>query len=259
MSDKQTIISVIAVTLVLLLMVIFIVSFVLIYHRRQFRNQQEKKAMQDAFDREILRTQQEIQEQTFQMVSHEIHDNVGQMLSVARIYVNSLRGEGADPETEGQAKLGQVHELLGKAIQDLRDISKSRNADFIVKQGLYESLRFELQRIARSGAFQTGFTLQGEGYSPGNDQSIVLFRICQELINNSIRHSGATTIRVDAQVETGGLCLTVSDDGCGFDTSDPSGSGLSNIHRRAELIGAAISIRSEKKKGTQASINLAKK
>jgi two-component system, NarL family, sensor kinase len=173
------------------------------------------------------------------------------MLSVARIYVNTLRDQNPGGETDAQGKLGQVYELLGKAIQDLRDISKSRNADFIQRQGLWESLRFELERIARSGALKTQFGMEGDGFGLSNDQSIVLFRICQELISNSIRHSGATTIAIDITMNAVALSLRLSDDGCGFNSEGNNGTGLSNIHRRATLIGAQFSINSEPNQGTQ--------
>ncbi|MBS1637180.1 MAG: hypothetical protein JST26_14775 [Bacteroidetes bacterium] len=258
-TEENAIVGVVVVTLILLLLVIFIVAFLLFYQRKRFRYQQEKTEMKDVFEREILKTQMEIQEQTFETVSHEIHDNVGQVLSVARIYTNSLREGLPTADMEYRQKADQVHELIGKAIQDLRDISKSRNTGYIERAGLLESLRFELDRISRSGQFKTAFTIQEEEPVFDTQQSIILFRICQELLNNAIKHSGGSFIGITVGSAAAGNYLKIQDNGRGFNMQKPlqtSGTGLGNIEKRAHLIGAKVEIENNPGGGTLITIKM---
>src|SRR4030095_12429387 len=82
--------AIIATSLVFLLLGVFLVSFLIFHKRKQKANKKEKEKLQSQFQQELLRTQLEIQEQTLKNISQEIHDNIGQVLSLAKLNLNRM-------------------------------------------------------------------------------------------------------------------------------------------------------------------------
>ena len=260
--SQEVILTVITVTVVLVLLVLFIISFALIYQRRQLQYYQEKQAMQAAFAQEILQSQLEVQNQTLQYVGQELHDNLGQLLSVVRFGLNSLE---ENPLATGvHPQISETNDVVAQAINDLRALSKSLDGDFVQDFGLSESLAHELQRIKRTRRFEPDLTIQGEPYSLGYQKEIVLFRIVQEVLNNAMKHAEAKHLGVILQYKPAQFTLSISDDGKGFDYEritqqelSKAGAGLRNIRRRSELIGGTCTYQTAPNQGTKVLIELA--
>src|SRR5690349_11708825 len=122
--EKSAIIQIIIVgSAVLILVAIFIVSFMLLYTKRHNRYLMEKKEMQSQFQQELLRAQMEIQEQTFRTISQEIHDNIGQVLSLAKMNLSKYE---IDPHNSNEAVMS-AKQLVSNAVTSLRDLSRSLN------------------------------------------------------------------------------------------------------------------------------------
>ncbi|HTD95247.1 MAG TPA: histidine kinase, partial [Chitinophagaceae bacterium] len=118
-----------AASLFVLLFVIAAVMLFRIYLKRKNKLLLEKEMMGIQFEQTLLQSKLEIQEQTFADISREIHDNIGQVLSLARINLNTIRSEN------DAAKIDLVDELMGKAILDLRTLSHSLDTDLIRNKG----------------------------------------------------------------------------------------------------------------------------
>ena len=131
---------------VILFLIGYVIYFLLVYQRRKLVNFHEKEELQHHFRQELLRTQLEIQEQTFKNISLEIHDNIGQVLSLARLNVNTMKPENAKDVEE---KIEHSDQLIGKAIQDLRDLSKSLNTAFITDAGLIGAIEYEMGLVKK--------------------------------------------------------------------------------------------------------------
>lgn len=233
---------------IFLITVIVITAF--LYHNRKRAYQLEVSNFQNI----LLRTQLEIQEQTFKTISQEIHDNIGQMLSLAKLNLNTV-----DLEQKEKAlnKLSDAKELVSKAIHDLRDLSKTLNADTIAAVGFVRAVEQELNMIQKAGAIQTKLDVQGQPQRLEPQKELILFRIVQEALHNVLKHAKASNIIVTAQYNNLLLLLQISDNGCGFESAnDHFGSGLRNIQSRARLIGGELQIRSTKNHGTQIQINI---
>ncbi|MBE9460542.1 sensor histidine kinase [Dyadobacter subterraneus] len=255
MSNDNVALMVISLTAILLLLGTYIIIFLFIFRRRQMNNDLEKATLQAQFSQEILKSQIEVQNSTLQQVGEELHDNIGQLLSVAKINLNILEGIGIEPES--QEYIQQTNEIIGQSIQDLRSLTKSLDGDFVQQFGLQESMTHELQRIRKTKKFETEITLTGESYTLGYEREIILFRIFQEFLNNSLKHSEAKNIIVKLNYGLAHFNLTLSDDGKGFDYEKVtthnllnSGAGLRNMARRCELIGAKCNLESSIGKGT---------
>jgi signal transduction histidine kinase len=228
------------------------------YQRRMQLHFQEISRMKAAYEKELLRSQLEIQEQTMQTVAQEIHDNVGQLLSLIKINLGTL-----PPTDDPQAveKLVNTSAYLNRAIGDLRGLSKALSGEHRLRAGLVAALRAELDAIRDTGVVETALTQIGDETRPDPRHELILFRIAQEMINNALKHARAKNIRVSLDYSVGRLNLTIADDGVGFDTGrviaqSGGGSGLPNIQTRAKLIGADVTIRSAVGRGTTTVLSL---
>lgn len=233
----------------------FIISFTIYFQKKKIQHVQEKANLKAQYDQEILKSQIEVQNATLQYLGKELHDNVGQLLSVARINLNVVEETTQEVENEGFVK--QANELVEQSIQELRALSKSLDGDFVQDFGFQEMIIHELQRIRKTKKFETEILIQGQRYSLGYDREIVLFRITQEILNNALKHSGAKIVEVILNYSPTDFTLQIIDNGKGFDYSEvikselsQSGSGLRNIQRRATLIDFECEIISKISKGT---------
>ena len=238
--------------------ILFIVIFFNYYRKKQRKNIIEKEELKTKFNEEILRAQLEIQEQTLINISQEIHDNIGQVLSLAKL--NLATTDLNKPEALYQ-KIDDSKNLVAKAIQDLRDLSKSLNTDYVIEMGLARSIEYELEMIKKSGVFQTNFEIEGQVYKIEPQKELILFRIVQEVLNNIIKHSKATNIIAKQDYKPGLFSMQIIDNGDGFDLkalkeNSKFGLGIKNMHNRAKLIGADFQINSIIGKGTTASLSL---
>ncbi|MFY7965782.1 MAG: sensor histidine kinase [Chitinophagaceae bacterium] len=215
---------------------------------------QEKKLMEDTFNQTILQTQIEIQEQTLKTISQEIHDNIGQQLSVSKFTLNTI--ETTDNKLLND-KIDTCKRIIGKAIQDLRDLSKSINNDAVEQQGLVAALKHELEIINKFG-LNTSIEVIGISAKLNPQIELILFRIIQESLNNAIKHANATNIKTSLTYSINKLEITVEDNGIGFNTNaiKSKGIGLINIQNRCKVIDASFAIESQNGKGTQVKISI---
>jgi signal transduction histidine kinase len=246
--------AVIAATIVFLILGAFIVMIVLVYRKRRNLHILEKLNLQSNYKHELLKAQLEIQEQTLNNIGREIHDNIGQVLSFVKLSLNPANGN----VEQLQQKMRDSRELVAKAINDLRDLSKSLNFKHIGHLGLLKAIEIETERVNKSGLLQLHITVTGKPYELGEQCELVLFRIFQESLNNALKHANACNFAIGLQFNAKTFTLTLNDDGQGFAAHDKlnefSGSGLKNIESRAALIGAVATITSSP--GNGCTINL---
>jgi two-component system, NarL family, sensor kinase len=254
------VVIVIGVALALLL-VGFIVSILFLYQRRQHRQEQELARLRDEYQNELLQSQLEIKEATFKTIAQELHDNIGQMLSVVKFSLATLSLKKDHPDYES---IHESREMLNKAIFDLSDITKSMHTDRITKIGLVEAIKYELEMLRKMKLFETSFTSSEEHCHFDEQKEVFLFRMFQEIMNNTIKHAKATLVDVKIECpDEHRFRLVVQDNGVGFNvtekqlsTSSSAGVGLKSIVNRAKLIGASVRIDSAPGKGSSFTVEL---
>lgn len=242
-------------TAILLVLGIFILTFFLMFKRNQLLSRRRISELNN----ELLRTQLEIQEQTLKTISQEIHDNIGQTLSLAKLNL-ALEDE---EKSGGNIKVASSHQLVSKAIQDLRDLSRSLNTDYVAEMGLIRSIEYELEMISKTGVIKTNLRVEGQQRKLDKQKELILFRIVQESLNNIIKHAGADQLMVTADYQPQELLITINDNGKGVDLillnengNAVFGLGIRNMHNRAKLIGADFSMASTIGGGTTVNIKL---
>jgi two-component system, NarL family, sensor kinase len=241
----------IAIFLVLTGIVVYIFFF---YQQKRFQHQQHISDLQKQFNETLLTSQIEIQEQDFSIISREIHDNVGQVLSLVKIQLHRISvAEHTDKKT-----INDVSDNVSKVIADLRDIARGLNTERVQIANFHETVRQEIDRVNRSG-FVAG-TLHTEGTEREIEQrkKLILFRIIQESIQNILKHANASAFNIFFSYGEKELHVTVSDNGAGFDYDEVfkgrNGLGLSNIQSRSVLIGGSAVIASKPGEGTRIDI-----
>jgi signal transduction histidine kinase len=234
-----------------LFMVLFgFISFLVILNfmrskRKIFAERKEREAQ---FQQELLQAQLEMQEHTFKTISQEIHDNVGQILSIIKVNLNILTYENA-----GNEKLEDVKTMLTDAIKELRDLGAGYYADRLVEEGFLVAIQHQLLQLSKTGLFKTSFHTELETLSIDKNKVIFLHRMVQEILHNVVKHSGADHVVASISKENDEIHVSLSDNGKGFDTHSESfkaGIGLSSIRQRASMIGANVTITSKIGSGT---------
>lgn len=203
---------------------------------------------------EVLRTQLESQEGVFEHIGEELHDNIGQLLITAKILLSvTERSLPQVPDT-----LAAAQQTLSKAIRDVRALSRSLNREWLEQFNLLENLRTEAERInaARTVEIQVRSTSECLPLQP--EPQVVLFRILQELLQNSIKHANATLVQVEIESDGDAIRIIVKDNGKGMDAINSKGAGLgiSSIRKRTRLLGGHVDWISGLNEGVEVHIDL---
>src|SRR4051812_40548739 len=177
-------------TAAMLFFVIFFYLFFLQMHRRRAIHEKEIYDLKVQYERTLFESQIEIQEQTFRNISQEIHDNIGQVLSLAKLNLNTI------PQMESSDKIALTEELLGKAISDLRDLSKSLHPEKIVDIGLANAIRNELSVMQKAAKLSTELFAGDEEIKLSDEKCIIVFRMMQEILHNILKHAKAKNVKV---------------------------------------------------------------
>jgi len=243
---------VIIITLIFLIAPAFIIIYVIIYNQRKKRHIEEKAQMKLNFEAEIAKTQLEIQEQTMQTIGADLHDNIGQLLSLTSLTLNSIEIEN---RLKSQQKIEAAIDLTLQSIKEMRLLGKLLQGDQLVVLGLPEAIRYQISWLERAGQYEISYNQESEMPAENNPNiDLILFRILQEILNNIIKHARATRINIKLDYQENLLLLQIEDNGIGFCTdglpANQIGMGLQNISKRAAIVGGEVSIKSQMGEGT---------
>lgn len=226
-------------------MIIFIITF----QKRKNKYLNEKMLMEVKYKNEIEKTKVEIQEQTFKNVAWELHDNIGQLLSVINLQLNLATKQDCKNITE---QLNETKALVQITVKEVRSLSKTLNSEVIKMNGLLRSIEIEMERIERLNYSKSIFEFTGTIKAIKHTDELIIFRIIQEFLSNTIKYAKAKNIRLFLNFEEDFLYLFISDDGIGFNTAlHTENSGLQNMKNRANLLNATYSHTSKLGEGTQ--------
>lgn len=227
---------------------------ILSYNRRSLELQREMEELRFKQEQLLLQTALEIQEETFQYISMELHDNVSQVLSLAKLHLNCIQ---LPESTEHYIRLTEVKELVSKSLNDIGTISKSLDSDLIEQHGLCSAIQFEIDQWNRHSPGRFHFETDIDKPPLLKAKALFAFRIVQEALNNTVKYAQAKHIYVTAMRSGENLLITIGDDGIGFDFRAVydnkvvgKKSGIKNMELRAVYIGGKILFHSRSGRGT---------
>lgn len=226
-----------------LFFIITILVFILVFYYQKKKHQflLRQKEQKQKFEETLTKTQVEIHEHALQNIAWELHDNIGQMLSVARLQLNRMAQKAKDNE-----KITEISQLIGNSLEEIRSISKTLNLDIINDIGLIKSIQLEIDRFNRLNFIDSKLEVKGETYKISNKAQIILFRIVQEFFSNTIKHAQATELYVKLDYTPKYLSIFVKDNGTGFKIEKvQKGSGLINMQSRAAIIDTQMNLTSD--------------
>lgn len=250
MLTNEIIVFIILISVVLFLLMGGVVYFVLQYSKRKLLDLKEKEELRQQHRQQLLETQLEIQQQTMQDIGREIHDNVGQKLTLASIYSQQLDYESHYPDIKD--RIANIGQIINESLNELRSLSKSLTSSYISDTPIDNLLESEAAKVNASGkCTMTARCNRNIELSPL--VKTILLRVVQEFLQNSLKHAACNTIQLDLTKDKKGVHLEMKDDGKGFAMDRlprSQGIGLQNIKRRAELINADLIINSVLSVGT---------
>ena len=234
-------------TLALLLGAVLIVIAIWIYILFQKKRKQLLQKFETAkkYEKEISESQLEIREQTLRNTSWELHDNIGQLVALAKLQL-----QGLDDNPINKAEL---NDNLTFILQEVRALSKVINPDFLSSMSLFENLQLEMNRFNKMKFIDTNLQSKGTLVAMDSNAEIVIFRILQEFFLNTIKHSKAKNLDVIVDYQHDKIIITAKDNGIGFDIQNynSAGSGIKNIKKRGKLIHSTVALQSQIGIGTQ--------
>ncbi len=235
-----------SIFLILLISIIIITS--ILYHNRK----RSHKIDLANFQNTLLQAQLETREQTMQTIGADLHDNIGQLLSLVSQTLGSI---DIDDAGKAQQKIDSALDFTKQSIKEMRLLGKLLQGGQLIGMGLCEAIRHMINWIEKSGQYIVNYDIEGEQPAQNNpDKDLILFRILQEVFNNIIKHSKATEISIKLTYGQSEIRLQVFDNGMGFDIGnlpdDQKGMGLMNIQKRAEIVGGRFFIQSQQCEGT---------
>ena len=183
-------------------------------------------------------------------LARELHDNLGQRLSLLSIRLASLGHlrSSNDPASE---ELWAIGRELDDLISEVHDLSHRMHSSRLEHLGLEEALKELCKEISSRGRMEIAFRVKGALGIVSPPASLCFYRIAQEALNNVLRHSGASRAQVVLTGAGQRLAMQVIDDGIGFDTEAASyGLGLTSIRERILSVNGAMSLMSSPGNGT---------
>ena len=172
-----------------ILLVIIVIALIILFTTFQNKKNilvEERKSIKEEFERAIAETQIEIREETLRNISWELHDNIGQLLTLAKIQLQNATEEN----------IQEVSETIGKGLNEVRALSKLINPEAIKNIHLQEAVQLEIDRFNRLNFIDSALTVSGDEQDIDKKSSIIIFRILQEFFSNTIKHSRASKLNV---------------------------------------------------------------
>ena len=190
-------------------------------------------------------------------LAKDLHDGLGSMLSGIKYSLNTMKGNLMMTPENAQAFERSI-DMLDSSIQEMRRVAHNMMPETLVKFGLDTALNDFCNDINQSGALAINYqSINLEDVPISDTTAITIYRIVQELVNNTLKHAGASNSIVQVSKTNNKLAITVEDDGKGFDTSmlrQAKGIGWSNIENRVEFLKGKLDINSKAGKGTSVHI-----
>jgi len=244
-------------TLGMLLLALSIFFFFVTYQKRMLKKQLELNETKAKQQEEILRNTISAQEKERKRIAQDLHDEVGAMLSVVKLNVGRIEKKSEEPMAKELA--GETKTYLDEVITQVRRISRSLLPPSLEKFGLYFALEELANWVNKSEQLKIVCWKSGEQFRFESKKELAVFRIVQELLNNAIKHSNASTILINARFSANkNLMISVADNGKGFDLKEKmnAGLGLKNLESRSQIMDAKFKMKSTPGKGTTAIIYL---
>lgn len=227
-------------TLSLIISFCAIFLFIILYQKRMIRAQKEKQMMETKFQKDILHSYIDTQEIERKRIAADLHDNVGAALAAVKMMINRIKPK-EDIEKE---LLVECKRIIQDTANSTREISHNLLPPSLETLGIIKVLERMAKNI-NSDHIKMILTVD-KSLELKKSTELNLFRIVQEMMNNTLKYAKASEILVTITDDNENIAFSYSDNGIGFSTENSNGLGFKNIQTRAEMMHAKHKFFSEK-------------
>jgi len=228
------------------------------YRRNKLRQETAMKTELMQQQEMAIRAVMEAEENERQRIAKDLHDGVGQMMSAAKMNLSAFESELAFTTEEQRKSFEKVINLVDESCREVRTVSHVMMPNALLKNNLGDAIREFTGKLNQKNLRVEVYT---EGLEHRLDSNIetMLYRVVQECVNNTIKHSGASTLDISLIRDKDGISGTIEDNGKGFDSSDPEklkGIGIKNISSRIEYLKGTVDFDSAPGRGTVVAVHI---
>jgi len=257
LSGENNLILVGIITLAFLIFIgIAIVVFFIFSRRKIVQTELEKANLEIEYQRELLQSTILTQEEERQRIAQDLHDAISSKLNVVSLNANILASGIDDKEEIG--RIGEsIRKITGTVLENSRRIAHDLLPPTLEKFGLQAALEELCEEVEATQKFKMHYEIDYLEPQLNPKCELHLFRIVQELFNNTIKHSGATEIDLTLTPNENGVSLHYKDNGKGFkleDVRNAKGLGMSGIENRAIIMDARLEVISDLGKGIDVTV-----
>ncbi len=256
--DNQVITIVIIGVILLLLMGVSLLLFFFFSRKKIIEKELEKKSAEIVHQKELIHSTILTQESERSRIAQDLHDDISSKLNV--IHLNSNLLLDGDLTADEYSEVNKsIIDITNRTLQSARKIAHDLLPPILEKFGFQTAIEELVDDFNTTKKIVISYKLKYPKHHLNKTQELHLFRILQELINNSIRHGKAKNINLVIKIDDSKLHFKYSDDGIGFDIKRAhlqKGLGMKNIESRVELLNGTLKINSQIKKGATFTINI---
>ncbi|MDI9779883.1 PAS domain S-box protein [Pseudomonas putida] len=207
--------------------------------------------------RELSAHLESVREEEKARIAREVHDELGQMLTVLKLEVSMCELAFADLDPALHERLGSMKRLIAQLFQLVRDVATALRPP-ILDAGIASAIEWQARRFEARTQIPCLVQVPDNLPALSDAKAIGLFRILQEALTNVMRHAQAHSVEIELVREDGQLRMTVSDDGTGFcrDQPRPASFGLVGVRERVLMLGGSMALDSEPGEGTSLSVTI---
>lgn len=202
--------------------------------------------------RQLSQNQSESHELQMANLSRELHDNLGQVLSLLKLHLGAAARRDL-PSARRKIEIDQALPLVDMALSRLREVCGDLWPSELRDFGLGPALASVCSAAARASGMAVSCNETGRAHPLAASSLLGLFRVGQQAVTNALRHSSAAAVQLELDWQDNTVSLTITDDGTGFDTAAaclPTQHGLRGMRERIELLGGTLRIDSRPGHGT---------
>jgi signal transduction histidine kinase len=239
--------------IVFILMVLVLILFFYFSRKKIIQKELEKKDLEIHHHKELLRAGIITQEAERKRIAQDLHDDISSKLNIVSLNSHLLTAPNLTVQEIAEIT-GNIINLTGKALKNSREIAHGLLPAVLDKFGLHAGVEELCQEFNSSKSVNVSYHNQVQFDDLDKDKHLHVFRILQELMNNSLRHGKARNISIVFVEENGLKECCYTDDGCGFDSKDKKnqhGLGMKNIESRVSFLEGTLNINAKVNKGVE--------
>lgn len=243
-------------TAAMVLLVGAVIFLFLVYHRRHLNAQREMHLKETKHQEQLMFSNLKTLEEERRRFAEDLHDEIGASLSAIRLYVGSIENQ-LEQETL-KTQMQEVKATIDQSMASARRIAHNILPPGLEIMGLTHVINDMVKQLNGANSVETNIIVKSDVPKLQYQKELILYRVLQELFNNTLKHAKATQVNISFDIINGAYLLIYEDNGMGFDLNGQQhlGIGLSNLNNRVRLIGGKYQVNTAPGQGFKSEITV---